>query len=69
VERLGLSVMNTNVLPFTASSLDITIMAMVSQLDQPLSLCLPCMLLSSSAHTLSHSSRDANSSGDFLAGW
>jgi hypothetical protein len=38
VERLGLSVMNTNVLPFTASSLDITIMAMVSQLDQPLSL-------------------------------
>nr|ACG29797.1 symbiotic ammonium transporter [Zea mays] len=28
VERLGLSVMNTNVLPFTASSLDITIMAM-----------------------------------------
>ncbi|NP_001132631.2 transcription factor bHLH25 isoform X1 [Zea mays] len=28
VERLGLSIMNTNVLPFTASSLDITIMAM-----------------------------------------
>ncbi|CAL4935661.1 unnamed protein product [Urochloa decumbens] len=28
VERLGLTIMNTNVLPFTTSSLDITIMAM-----------------------------------------
>ncbi|CAD6206476.1 unnamed protein product [Miscanthus lutarioriparius] len=28
IERLGLSIMNTNVLPFTTSSLDITIMAM-----------------------------------------
>ncbi|CAN6286988.1 unnamed protein product [Urochloa humidicola] len=28
VERLGLAIMNTNVLPFTTSSLDITIMAM-----------------------------------------
>ncbi|TVU45294.1 hypothetical protein EJB05_04776, partial [Eragrostis curvula] len=28
VERLGLTIMNTNVLPFTSSSLDITIMAM-----------------------------------------
>nr|CAB3498377.1 unnamed protein product [Digitaria exilis] len=28
IERLGLTIMNTNVLPFTTSSLDITIMAM-----------------------------------------
>lgn len=52
IERLGLSIMNTNVLPFTTSSLDITIMAMVSQLDQSTTICLPCMILSaSSVHT------------------
>jgi len=38
IERLGLSIMNTNVLPFTTSSLDITIMAMVSHLKS-LSVC------------------------------
>jgi hypothetical protein len=37
VERLGLTIMNTNVLPFTTSTLDITVMAMVSQLNHSLS--------------------------------
>jgi hypothetical protein len=37
VESLGLAIMNTNVLPFTASTLDITIMATVSSLNHLIS--------------------------------
>ena len=59
VERLGLTIMNTNVLPFTTSTLDITVMAMVSQLNH--SVCHACH------HLLQFTC--ANSSGVFSAGW
>jgi hypothetical protein len=63
VERLGLTIMNTNVLPFTSSSLDITIMATVSQR-------LSNLLAQSNAifHGVNYYPC-ANSSGDVLAGW
>lgn len=58
IERLGLTIMNTNVLPFTTSSLDITIMAMVSQ-DSSTTLCvwlsaMHDMTPSSSVHSAYH---------------
>jgi len=54
VECLGLTIMNTNVLPFTTSTLDITVMAMVSQLNHNHSLSAMHATTFFSSHVLIH---------------